>query len=246
MRGQRPHPGSPRHGLVRVLSKMGYCSRSEACVLVAAGRVQVNGTVRLNPEWPVQADRDRVLVDGVPVHAARKVYLMLNKPRGLVTTASDERERETVFACLQPLGLPHLAAVGRLDKASEGLLLFTNDSTWAARITDPGTGLEKIYHVQVNRVADEPLLDQIRAGVEHGGEHLGVGRVAIVRSGGRNSWLEIRLREGRNRHLRRLLETFGLQVLRLVRVAIGPLQLGALPKGQSRLLTAGEVAALGG
>lgn len=212
--------------------------------MVAAGRVRVNRVVRQDPEWPVRTGRDRIEVDGALVRAARKLYLMLNKPRGLVTTASDERGRETVFACLEPLGLPHLGAVGRLDKASEGLLLFTNDSEWAARITDPAGGFEKVYHVQVRCLADDVLLSRIRQGAEVGDERLGVSRVSILRHGDRNSWLEIVLDEGRNRHIRRLLEALGVEVLRLVRIAIGPLQLGDLPKGQSRLLTAEESAAL--
>jgi len=137
---------SRRIGLARALSKLGYCSRSQACDLIRAGRVTLNGAVPRDPETPVNLESDRILNDGHPVAASASVYLMLNKPRGLVTTASDEKGRRTVYDCL-PTGLPWLAPVGRLDKASEGLLLLTNDSEWAARITAPESHLDKAYHV---------------------------------------------------------------------------------------------------
>jgi 23S rRNA pseudouridine2605 synthase len=121
----------PRHlGLARILSKLGYCSRSDAFDLIQAGRVRLNGAIRRDPETPVQAESDRIEVDGRPVVATAKVYLMLNKPRGAVTTASDEKGRQTVYEFLDP-DLPWVAPVGRLDKASEGLLLLTNNSAWA-------------------------------------------------------------------------------------------------------------------
>src|SRR5438445_2834173 len=131
-------------GLARALSKLGYCSRSRAAELIAAGRVQWNGTVRRDPETPVRLEKDHIEVDGQPIGNTTKIYLALNKPRGLLTTASDERGRETVYS-LVPENLPWLAPVGRLDKASEGLLLLTNDTEWAARITAPETHLEKTY-----------------------------------------------------------------------------------------------------
>jgi 23S rRNA pseudouridine2605 synthase len=180
------------------------------------------------------------------VQAARKVYLMLNKPRGLVTTASDERGRPTVFSCLAEAGLPSLAPVGRLDKASEGLLLFTNDTTWAAHLTAPDSGLEKTYHVQVDCIAEDDVVGHLEQGVDVDGDFLQAKQVSILRHGSRNSWLEVVLTEGKNRHIRRLLGAFGMKVLRLVRVAIGSLQLGDLPKGTFRPLTAQEVGALAG
>ncbi len=165
---------------------------------------------------------------------------MLNKPRGLITTNADEKGRETVFSCFEGATLPRLTAVGRLDKASEGLLLFTSDSQWANAITDPQTHLDKTYHVQMDRVADEALLVALRQGVEDDGESLAVKKVSLLRSGERTSWLEIVLDEGRNRHIRRMLAAVGAEVRRLVRVRIGPLQLGDLPKGQWRELTVTE------
>ncbi len=238
-----PANQSRRVGLARALSKLGYCSRSQAFALIRAGRVTLNGAVRRDPESPVSLDRDRILVDGQALAAAAPVYLMLNKPRGLVTTAADEKGRRTVYDCL-PADLPWLAPVGRLDKASEGLLLLTNDSEWAARIAAPETHLDKTYHVQVGAIADAVLLRAMEKGVSSGGELLRAKRAAVLRSGQRNSWLEVVLDEGKNRHIRRLLAALGVEVLRLIRVAIGPLLLDDLAKGSYRALTAEEKAAL--
>jgi len=146
--------------------------------------------------------------------------LMLNKPRGLVTTVRDERGRDTVYRCLQGADLPWLAPVGRLDKASEGLLLFSNDPLWAARITDPASGPDKTYHVQIDRLPDEALLGHLQRGVLIDGERLAAKRARCLRAGRRHAWLEVVLEEGRNRHLRRLLAACEVSVLRLVRVSI--------------------------
>jgi 23S rRNA pseudouridine2605 synthase len=231
-------------GLARALSKLGFCSRSQAWTLIEAGRVRVNGVVRREPECRVDWKQDRLEVEGRAVQSAAKVYLMLNKPRGLVTTASDEHGRATVFACLAGKELPFVAPIGRLDKASEGLLLFTNDTEWAARIAAPESRLDKTYHVQVNCVADEVLARRVQQGVQADGELLCARRVIVLRCGEKNSWLEVVLNEGKNRHIRRLLAALGINVLRLVRVAIGALQLGNLPKGQTRRLTREEARAL--
>ena len=226
-------------GLARAISRMGYCSRARAAELITAGRVRLNGSVRRDAETPVRLGRDKIEVDEQEVRAAKKTYWMLNKPRGAVTTASDEKGRQTVYHHLNA-GLPWVAPVGRLDQASEGLLLLTNDSEWAARVLAPETHLEKTYHLQIAAVADEALLESLRRGVREGGEFLGVARVGVLRQGQRNSWLEMVLDEGKNRQIRRMLEALGVQVLRLVRVAIGGLPLGALEKGASRELSAAE------
>ena len=230
--------------MARALSKLGYCSRSQAAKLIRAGRVKLNGAVRRDQETPTHPGKDRVEVDGIPLAASAKTYLLLNKPRGVLTTASDEKGRGTVYSYL-PKNLPWVAPVGRLDRASEGLLLLTNDSEWAARITAPETHVEKTYHVQVGAIADEILLDTLRHGIRtSGGDGLRVKRGRLLRHGERNSWLEIVLDEGKNRHIRRMLEQLSIEVLRLVRVAIGPLALGDLPKGATRALTTEEKHAL--
>jgi 23S rRNA pseudouridine2605 synthase len=229
-------------GLARALSKLGYCSRGQAGQLIAAGRVRLNGAAPRNPETPVRIGRDRIEVDGREVRAAAREYWMLNKPRGVVTTASDEHGRETVYDYIGQGGEGRgwLAPVGRLDKASEGLLLLTNDSEWAAGVLNPNSHTTKTYHVQIAALADESLLSALREGVRDGDDFLRVQRVRELRRGERNSWLEIVLHEGKNREIRRMLETLGIEVLRLVRVAIGGLQLGELGKGESRKLSAAE------
>jgi 23S rRNA pseudouridine2605 synthase len=236
---------APRAGLARALSKLGCCSRSQGWKLIQAGRVRVNGVVRRDPEFPVAWRQARIEVDTQSIKQETKAYLMLNKPRGLVTTASDEQGRDTVFKCLSGKGLPFVGPVGRLDQASEGLLLFTNDSAWAARITAPETHLDKIYHVQVDCMADEQLARRIQAGLKVEEDFLAAKCVRVLRQSTRNSWLEIVLDQGKNRHIRRLLAALGVGVLRLMRVAIGPLPLGNLAKGQFRSLTPAEVLALG-
>ena len=239
-------PRPIRHGLARVLSKLGICSRTEAVGWIAAGRVSVEGRVTRDPEFPVVRGRQRIAVDGIDVTASERIHLMLNKPRGLVTSARDERDRETVYRCFDGAGLPWIAPVGRLDKASEGLLLFSNDPEWAARITDPRTGPHKTYHVQIDAIPQGDLLMRLCEGVPCDGELLRARSATVLRAGGKNAWLEIALDEGRNRQIRRLLAACDIGVLRLVRVAVGTLVLGDLPKGQWRRLGAGEIAALDG
>jgi len=238
---QQPPP--TRTGLARAMSKLGFCSRSRATELIRMGKVKVNLVVRKNPEFPVILKKDVIIMDDVSINQAPRIYVMLNKPRGLVTSASDELGRETVFSCFENSKLPHLSPVGRLDKASEGMLLFTNDNVWADTITNPDTHLDKTYHVQISGTIDEKRLAQIREGVvdEEQGDHLSAKAIKILRSGEKNIWLEVVLDEGRNRHIRRLLEAFNIEVLRLVRVKIGMLVLGNLQKGQWRELTKYEV-----
>ena len=199
---------------------------------------------------------DRIEVDGSPIDKVAATYLVMNKPRGTVTTASDEKGRKTVYDLLGP-GLPWVGPVGRLDKASEGLLLLTNDSEWAAKISEPSSHLDKKYHVQVDCVPDAALLATITRGhaaeddsvdnrsvKDNLGNDLRAKEARLLRRGVKNSWLQITLDEGRNRQIRRLLEAQGVRVLRLVRVSIGPLELGDLKKGKVRRLTAEEKKAI--
>jgi len=224
---------------------MGIASRTEAARWIAAGRVAVNERLQLDPDFPTLQGSDRIALDGRAIGAGARVHLMLNKPRGLVTTADDEHVRDTVYGCLDDPSLPWLMPVGRLDKASEGLLLFCNDPEWAARITDPATGPDKTYHVQIDRIPDAALLARLVAGIDCDGERLSARSATLLRHGAKNAWLEIVLDEGRNRQIRRLFAVQKIGVLRLLRVAIGPLQLGDLAKGHWRPLSDAEVAALG-
>jgi 23S rRNA pseudouridine2605 synthase len=237
-----PQP-SRKIGLARALSKLGWCSRSRASELIREGRVSLNGTMRRDPEAPVSLAKDIISVDETRVRAETRVYLVMNKPCGVVTTASDERGRKTVYEFVTG-HLPWVSPVGRLDKASEGLLLLTNDSEWADRLLAPETHLDKTYHVQVAAVAEAALLHAIIAGAKVGNETLRVKTAAILRGGEKNTWLEVVLDEGKNRQIRRIFEHFGIEVLRLVRVAIGPLALGNLRKGSVRPLTQDEKLAL--
>ena len=283
----KPKQKSRHVGLARALSKLGYCSRTQAAELIRTGHVCLNERLRRDPETPVHLDHDRITVDGNPIEARTKVYLVMNKPRGLVTTASDEKGRETVYAVLRSVmqsqpnhkssqpgpperaaqrqgaatyafpedhsstesegQLPWVAPVGRLDKASEGLLLVTNDSEWAARIAAPQTHLDKTYHVQIATVVAEAWTQSLIRGVrDEDGEMLRAKQARVLRSGQKNCWLEITLAEGKNRQIRRMLAARSVEVLRLVRVAIGPLQLGNLPKGTFRPLTQDEKRSLDG
>ncbi len=253
MRDQ-PRARQPRVSLARALSKLGVCSRREAETWIAAGRVRVDGAVVREPSRRIDPRRAALEVDGRPVRAAARVYLALHKPRGVVTSRVAERGAPTVFDLLAEQAggfghVPHLVAVGRLDKASEGLLLLTNDTRWSARLTDPQRHVDKRYHVQIDRPGDDALLAALLAALHAGvdtpeGERLAAREARLLRSGGRTAWLELVLDEGRNRHIRRLLAALGVEVLRLVRVAVGPLSLGDLAKGAWRHLTPEEVRAL--
>ncbi|HEX7324545.1 MAG TPA: pseudouridine synthase [Rhodanobacteraceae bacterium] len=223
---------------------MGVCSRSEAGQLVAAGRVAVNGRVVRDPETRIVPERDSIEVDGTRVHAVARICIAVNKPRGLLVTASDEQGRETVYSLLRDAALPWLAPVGRLDKASEGLLLMSNDPAWAAHISDPAGHVAKTYRVQVVGNPDPAALERMRSGIRDRGEMLAAATVRRVGGGAKNTWLEIVLTEGRNRQIRRMLAACGYGVLRLLRIAIGPLRLGDLPKGAWRVLSDAEVRTL--
>ena len=231
-------------GLARAISKMGYCSRSAAQKLVEQGLVSVNGRVVTAPGAFFDARKDVISIKGQVIREAQKVYLMMNKPRGIVTTASDEQQRETIY-CLLPENRQWLAPVGRLDKASEGLLFLTNDSAWAARVSSPETHLDKTYHVQLSATADDAVIGQLIAGVKTPeGDFLRVKSAKIVRHGGKTSWMEIVLDEGKNRHIRRMCDALGIEVRRLIRIAIGTVKLGDLPKRAVRELSAQEKRAI--
>ncbi len=209
------------------------------------GRVRVNGRRVTDGQKRVIPETDVITIDGASAVAPLRRYLMLNKPRGQVTTRSDPQGRATVYDSLTDPALPFLGPVGRLDQASEGLLLFTNDTQWANAITDPASHLTKTYHVQVDCVPEGAMLSALRAGVQDtDGERLSAARVDVLRTGERNAWLAIELDEGKNRQIRRMLEALDVSVLRLVRVAIGSLVLGDLAKGAWRELLPAEVDAL--
>lgn len=238
-------PAAPSSGkrvtLPRALSKLGFCSRTQAEDLIRAGHVSVNGRTVTDTEAWIDLDTAKLAVDGKTVAAEAPVYLMLNKPRGLVTTRHDPQGRPTVFDCLKGHDHTHLSPVGRLDKASEGLLLFTNDTQFANALLSPETHVPKTYHVQIDTLLDEAMLEVMTKGLEQDGEILKARRAMKLREGEKNSWLEIELDEGKNRHIRRMLEALDITTLRLIRVAIGTLVLGYLEKGTVRALSDAEL-----
>ncbi|MBB4348594.1 MULTISPECIES: pseudouridine synthase [Rhizobiaceae] len=238
-------PAAPSSGkrvtLPRALSKLGFCSRTQAEDLIRAGQVSVNGRTVTDTEAWIDLDTAKLAVDGREVAAEAPVYLMLNKPRGLVTTRHDPEGRPTVFDCLKGHDHTHLSPVGRLDKASEGLLLFTNDTQFANALLDPETHVPKTYHVQIDTLVDDEMLKVMTKGIEKDGETLKARRAIKLREGEKNSWLEIELDEGKNRHIRRMLEVLDIGTLRLIRVAIGDLVLGDLDKGAVRALSEAEL-----
>ncbi|WP_276121572.1 pseudouridine synthase [Pararhizobium qamdonense] len=230
-----------RATICRALSKLGYCSRTQAEKLVAERRVTLGGRVVSDILTWADIRTDIIAVDGIRLVAQSSVYLMLNKPRGMVTTRVDPEGRPTVFDCLAQMDNPFLSPVGRLDKASEGLLLFTNDTVLAQRLLDPVTNVGKIYHVQVKGIAVDSVIAQMRRGVCEGGEMLKASSVRMLRSGDRNTWIEVELREGRYRQIRRMLKGLDMECLRLIRVAIDDIKLGDLAKGSARPLDRHEI-----
>jgi 23S rRNA pseudouridine2605 synthase len=237
---------SPGVSLERALSKLGVATRTQAAVLIESGRVSVNGRAVRDPRRRIDMGRDTVAVDGEATRAIPRRYLALNKPRGLVTTRRDEQGRTTVYHCLKEED-KRLAPVGRLDKASEGLLLFTNDTQWAHRLLDPDQPISKTYHVQIDRRLTDAEIVRLSAGIEiEPGVTTRPARVDLLRTGDKTCWLEITLHQGLNRQIRRMIESIDAAVLRLIRIRIGPIELGTLAKGQTRLLTKQELARLPG
>ncbi|RAP42514.1 RNA pseudouridine synthase [Rhodovulum viride] len=223
--------GQEGERIAKILARAGLASRREAERMIAAGRVTVNGRRISSPALNVTA-ADRIAVDGAPLAAADRPRLWLyHKPAGLVTTAKDEKDRETVFDKL-PEDMPRVMSVGRLDLNSEGLLLLTNDGAIKRRLELPSTGWLRKYRVRVKGTPEDATLAPLREGIVIAGESFRPMEVTLDRQQGANAWLTVGLREGRNREIRRAMEAIGLTVNRLIRISYGPFQLGALKAGE--------------
>jgi pseudouridine synthase len=233
----------PLKTLERVLSKAGAGSRVDARRWIRAGRVQVNGQVVRDPDVWVDMKRDRVRLDGKPLQARERVYLLLYKPTGYLTTYRDPQGRPTVYDLIAGLGT-FVSPVGRLDLDTSGLLLMTNDNQLAERVTNPESHVPKTYLVKSSVRLTDSQLQQLRDGVQLTDGPTRAARVRRVRDSEKYTHLEITVTEGRNRQVRRMIESLGATVLKLVRVKIGSIAIGTLQIGKWRPLTDREVRAL--
>ena len=233
----------PLKTLERVLSKAGVGSRVDARSWTHAGRVRVNGQITRNPDLWIDMKRDRVLFDGKPLVARERIYLLLYKPPGYLTTYKDPEGRPTVYDLTADAGT-FLSPVGRLDLDTSGLLLMTNDNQFAERVTNPTSHVPKTYLVKASAVLTDTQLQQLRDGIELADGPTRPALVTRLRDSGKYTHFEITLTEGRNRQVRRMVEALEAKVLKLVRVRIGHIAIGRLPIGKWRLLTAAEVASL--
>ena len=233
----------PLKTLERVLSKAGVGSRTEARRWVHARRVTVNGRVVEDPDHWVDMERDRVQLDGQPLKRRERIYLLLYKPAGYLTTYRDPEGRPTVYDLIGDVET-FVSPVGRLDLDTSGLLLMTNDNQLAERVTNPESHVPKTYLVKASKRLSDEQLQQLRDGIELADGPTRPARVVRVRDSEKYTHFEITLTEGRNRQVRRMVEALGAAVLKLVRVKIGPIAIGSLQIGKWRPLTKDEVEAL--
>jgi 23S rRNA pseudouridine2605 synthase len=242
-RSLQPAHQRPLKTLDRVLSKAGLGSRTEARKWIGTGRVKVNGKLVQNPEHWVDFARDKVTLDDRPVQAGEKIYLLLYKPTGYLTTFKDPEGRPTVYDLIEDLGR-WVVPVGRLDQDTSGLLLLSSDTQFAERVTNPDYKVPKTYLVKASTLLSDEQLQTLRAGLVLSDGPTQPAQVTRVRDSAKYSFIEITISEGRNRQVRRMIEAIGSKVLKLVRVQIGGLRIGELPIGRYRELTAAEVALL--
>jgi pseudouridine synthase len=238
---KKPQPGKrPLKTLERVLSKAGLGSRTEARKWIGGGRVKVNGKLIQTPDHWVDLERDAVTLDDQPIRASKKIYLLLYKPKGYITTYKDPDGRPTVYDLIPDI-VQFVVPVGRLDQDSSGLLLLTNDTRFAERVTNPEYKIPKTYLVKASTLLANDQLDQLRRGVALSDGPTQPAVVTRIRDSARSTFLEITIREGRNRQVRRMIEAIGSKVLKLVRIEIGGVRIADLPIGRHRELTAEEV-----
>lgn len=230
--------------LERVFSKAGMGSRTDARSWIGSGKVRVNGKIVQNPDHWIDLDRDRITFEGKPLRAAQRIYILLYKPKGYLTSYGDPENRPTVYDLTKDADA-WLSPVGRLDLDTSGLLLMTNDTAFAERISNPAHEIPKTYQLKASTLLTDEQLQQLRQGVELSDGLTRPARVTRLRDGAKYSFVELTITEGRNRQVRRMIEALGGKVLKLVRVAIGPIRIGELPIGKWRHLTGEERRALG-
>lgn len=219
--------------LAKFMARSGVCSRSDAEELIKQQRVTVNGETVISPAFNVDGS-EVILLDGEKLPTMEKTRLWLyHKPAGLLTTHKDTSNRETVFAHL-PSGLPRVISVGRLDLNSEGLLLLTNNGELSRQLELPQNAWSRRYKVRVHGYVDKQKIADLANGVTVDGVQYGAVQVVLDSQNGSNSWLTVTLNEGKNREIRKLMKSIGLEVARLIRLSYGPFQLGSLKKGEVR------------
>jgi 23S rRNA pseudouridine2605 synthase len=238
MEKRRRQPGHV--SLERALSKLGLVSRSEARDLIRAGRVAVDGRPETDPLREVIPERIRIEIDGRSVQRAEPLTILLHKPRGVVTTRSDPQGRPTVYGCLEGLDA-HVVPVGRLDAATSGLLLLTNDTRFSDWVTDPGNGVPRVYVVTVRGELSDETAESLEEGIEESGEILAARSITLRKRSKRETHLIIELTEGKNREIRRMLAAAGHEVTRLKRISFGGLELGDLEPGKWRRVSMDEL-----
>jgi 23S rRNA pseudouridine2605 synthase len=226
--------------LERALSKLGIASRTVAHEWILAGKVEVNGSIQRNPEFAVNPEQAIIQVDGKRIQKATPRSFLLYKPKGTVTTRSDEKGRATVFSLIQNIDI-HLIAVGRLDWATSGLLILTNDTRLADWLTDPSNGIQRTYLVTVRGEPTEEKLKLLRAGIKNQGDSLRAEDIILRKASRKESHLTVNLTEGKNREIRRMFASIGHEVTRLKRVSYGKLELGELQPGEYRELQKDEL-----
>lgn len=240
MEEKRRRPGHV--SLERALSKLGLASRSQARDLILAGRVAIDGKPETDPSREVVPERIWIVIDEREAERAEPLTILLHKPRGVVTTRSDPEGRPTVYGCLEGLNA-HVIPVGRLDAATSGLLLLTNDTRFADWVTDPRNGVSRVYIVTVRGDLSDETARRLEEGIEESGEILAARAVTIRKRSKRETHLIVELTEGKNREIRRMLAAAGHEVTRLKRVSFGGLELGELEPGKWRLVAMNELRA---
>jgi len=229
--------------LDRIISRAGLGSRTDARKWIAAGAVSVNGKVIRTPDHWVDPQRDRVKLKGKPLRALKRIYILLYKPRGYITSYKDPQGRPTVYDLLKEV-TQWVAPVGRLDQDTSGLLILTNDNDVADFLTDPEHHVPKTYLVKTSSRLDENAVERLRSGIELDDGPTRPAKVILLRESASSSFLEITITEGRNRQVRRMIEAVGSRVRKLVRTGIGPIEIGTLEIGKWRVLTPYEIRAL--